>query len=51
MSLKALSVTPAGARLVALADALGYWRRLGFVATHAQLRVGYGAGAVFMRHG
>jgi hypothetical protein len=40
-----------GVRLAALADALGYWRRLGFVATHAQLPVGYGAGAVFMRHG
>jgi GNAT superfamily N-acetyltransferase len=35
--------------LVALADAVAYWRGLGFAAEPLALPDGYGAGAVFMR--
>nr|WP_038000555.1 GNAT family N-acetyltransferase [Thauera linaloolentis] len=37
--------------LVALADAVAYWRGLGFAAEPLALPDGYGAGAVFMRYG
>ena len=35
--------------LVALPDALGYWRGFGFVAQPVALPAGYGEGAAFMR--
>jgi GNAT superfamily N-acetyltransferase len=38
-----------GLSLVALADAVGFWRRHGFVAGALELPPAYGAGAVLMR--
>ncbi|ENO92390.1 GCN5-like N-acetyltransferase [Thauera sp. 28] len=35
--------------LVALADAIDFWRGLGFAADGAELPCGYGAGALYMR--
>jgi GNAT superfamily N-acetyltransferase len=40
-----------GLQLVALADAVGFWRRLGFVPCAQALPEGYGKGAVLMRLG
>jgi len=40
-----------GLHLVALADAVSFWRRLGFVPSAQALPEGYGEGAVLMRLG